>query len=435
VDEFQIDAGLYEALRDIRDELRLLFEQLRLRHETGDIPGKDRLERVPAFAKHNFANLRRSNAHLAAKQAWRLIDFLEGTDEARLSRRAREALRVVELDKKLGAMRDSGAWKDAARQLRSALGAELGDGESVGGADGPLPTVPPRSVAPAPDAFPAHADDTAPQVEPRVPVPAYRLTTGALFAGALAVVLTLIAGAFVWLDKRGESPLRCIALENASAKELAPHWSTPTARPLPRPPRTEAGQKTYVISDPAAGAPVNSTWTTSQFSFAEKTGPQRPGGGKSDLRLRVGGWGDTYLSLLRVPVPSDRLAHKAVLQLTVLGDTPDSRPTSMTLRAIGDDWRVKPGSENRLWWKDCPTSDAIRRHLPPPGPRGSIYAIDITDLYNMWAGGLRQPYGIILEPERIGKWADGAPKYSNFSTFYSTRARDPQNRPRLVLTY
>jgi hypothetical protein len=73
--------------------------------------------------------------------------------------------------------------------------------------------------------------------------------------------------------------------------------------------------------------------------------------------------------------------------------------------------------------------------LPPPGPPDSVYEIDITDLYNLWARGLRAPDGILLEPEQIGKWDPDRPRYSNFSTFYSTRARDPATRPRLILTY
>jgi hypothetical protein len=154
-----------------------------------------------------------------------------------------------------------------------------------------------------------------------------------------------------------------------------------------------------------------------------------------DVRLRVGGWGDTYVSLVKVPVPSDRLAHSAVLELTVIGDTPDSRPTPMALRAVGDEWSVSSGSNNRLWWKDCPASQALVNHLPAPGPRGSAYDMDITDLYNTWAAGLFPNNGIMLEPEHIGSWQPGRPRYGNFSTFYSTRARDPANRPRLILTY
>ena len=429
MDEFQLDAELHATLKDIRESVRQLFEQLRLKHENGDISGKERLERVPALAKRNFAHLSGENRHLAIKQAWRLVDFLEGGADARLSPRAREALRVVELDKKLAAFAASDRWKQASARLRSALGADL-----VGAP--PADPARPLRDEPAEPAAAAGAEGSDAPSETRSATSArsFPLRT-ALLIGAAALVAAFLLVAWRWAAEPPDDPLACLALEDASPEALAQHRSTPTSPPPARPPRAEAGHRVYTISDPPGGGPVMSTWTTSQYSFAERGQPSRPGGGRSDLRLRVGGWGDTYLSLLRIPVPSDRLAHRAVVQLTVLGDIPESRPTSMTLRAIGDDWRVSPGSHNRLWWKDCPRSDALVTGLPPPGPRGSVYEVDITDIYNMWAAGLRPPYGIILEPEQIGSWGADRPRYPSLSTFYSTRARDRENRPRLVLTY
>ena len=253
--------------------------------------------------------------------------------------------------------------------------------------------------------------------------------------GVTVVIATVILGSLWGIGKARESAQACLALENASPSELARHWQPWSGKPLPRPPRSGTKPQIIIISDSPNGGPVNSTWTTSHYSYSERGGPMRPGGGRSDYRLRVGGWGDTYVSVLRVPVPSDRLAHRAVIQLTVSGDEVGNRPAWMTLRAIGDDWRVLPGPDNRLWWRDCPHSEAMANHLPPPGPRGSVYEIDITDLYNLWAAGMRVQYGIMLEPEQIGRWAPEVSRYPNYSTFYSTRARDPENRPRLVLTY
>ncbi|MEA3061829.1 MAG: hypothetical protein QOJ94_1610 [Sphingomonadales bacterium] len=434
MDEFRADPHLHDTVKGIRESVRKLFEQLRLKHENGDITGKERLERVPALAKRNFANLTGTNSLLAAKEAWRLVDFLEGSDEARLSPRAREALRLVELEKKLAALRSSDRWKEAAARLREELGVEGADSKTA--------------LAPTPgqDPMQSEAGSSAPEAIQELAVEDVKAQPAALLGrvrpsrltaliGLSALGAVAVAGATWRFEMSSDDPDACIALEDASEKLLAAHWLVHPGTPLPQPPRTEARERIFLISDPPNGGPVQSTWTTSQFSYAERTAPKKPGGGKSDIRLRVGGWGDTYLSLLQVPVPTDRLAHRAVVQLTVLGDAPASRPTAMTLRAIHDNWSVSPGPDNGMRWRDCPASDAVARHLPPPGPRGSVYEIDITDLYNRWASGFRAPYGIILEPEQIGSWGPGRSHYSNFSTFYSTRAHDLANRPRLILTY
>lgn len=431
MNDFNLDPDLHESLKAIRDSVRQLFDQLRLQHENGDMPGRDRLERVPALAKHNFGNLTGEKPHLAAKEAWRLVDFLEGSEPARLTSSAREALRMVELDKKLAALRASDQWMEAAARLRHALGAGPNERETD-----PAPVLAAErarsdSVSPLSEGIQEPKAGSGPAERGPPNGSGFRRSVLIGITGLVAVTILVAAW---WLGRPSHPLHACLALEGASKSTLESHRAPWPGTPLPRPPRTETGARIVTISD-SQGGPVRSTWTTSQYSHAEGNAPKTPGGGRSDYRLQVGGWGDTYLSLLHVPVPSDRLAHRAVIQLTVVGGEVDSRPTSMTLRNILDDWRVSPGPNNRLWWRDCPRSEAIANHLPPPGPRGSVYEIDITDLYNLWAAGSRQPYGIMLEPEQIGSWGPGKPHYANFSTFYSTRARDLDNRPRLVLTY
>jgi hypothetical protein len=110
VDEFRLDPDLHETLKGIRSSVRKLFEQLRVRHESGDTSGKERLDRVPALSRRNFGRLS-GPSHLANKEAWRLLDFLEGEGDPGLSAVAREGLRVVELDKKLAALRASNPAK------------------------------------------------------------------------------------------------------------------------------------------------------------------------------------------------------------------------------------------------------------------------------------------------------------------------------------
>lgn len=440
MDEFELDPELHGKLKAVRENVRRLFEQLRLKSEDGDISGKERLERVPAFAKRNFRNLAGPNPQLAIKQAWRLIDFLEGSAEARLSLLAREALRAVELDRQLAALRASQGWTEAAGRLREALGAAREDmepvivpGRSAAEQDRAEagPSVPGSGDGPGPDRLPGAKQGDA-EASPR------SARTAGRIAPMFAAVGMLGALGAIWLRDPGADPrFACLALETASSSALAAHWSVSPAIPVPRP-GPGAGRPDpimFTISDPANGGPVRSIFTTSQYSFAEGTDPDRPGGGKADVRLRVGGWGDTYLSLLKFPIPDNRLVRRAVVRLVVLGDDPTSRPTTMTLRTVNDPWDVPPGPQHRLWWRSCPRSEAIRRNLPAPGPPESIYDIDITDIYNWWARGLQVNQGIMLEPEHIGSYGANRERYANFSTFYSTRAIDPSKRPKLILIH
>lgn len=438
VDEFHLDPALQEALKGIRESVRRLFEQLRLRNENEDVSGKDRLERVPALAKRNFRNLTGPSAELAIKEAWRLVDFIEGGSEASLSARARAGLRVIELDKQMQKFRASDCWTEAAASLRHALGVAQIPDRGVAAAPSPAMMGDHTSpiIAPTMDVQARQERIAETELPPEI-VPRRGIRGRALFAvGILAMVAGMAVGARLWFADSPDPRIACIALEQASSDTLATHRAVvaeTSLSPLHR--RANPKRHVYIISDSPNGGPLQSIWTTSQFSYVERSGPNRPGGGRADFRLRVGGWGDTYLSLLKVPVPTNRVVQRAVIQLTVIGDEADSRPTTMSLRATGDNWTVNPGTDNRLWWRDCPGSVAVRNGLPAPGPPDSVYEIDITELYNRWARGLRLPYGILLEPEKIGSWGAGRPHYPNYSTFYSTRASDPENRPRLVLTY
>lgn len=440
MDEFELDKELHETLAGIRESVRKLFEQLRLKNESGDISGKDRLERVPALAKRNFRNLTGPDSLRAIKEAWRLIDFLEGGDEARLSPRARDALRVVELDRQLARLRASDPWKDAAAGLREALGAAHDEVQSTASrASDAAGLDQDYSDAFAPEAKDGSQGDGLAGLEkgtePFSLLDALRRPTVGWLTG-FAAPIALLALTALWLYGSPASPrTACLALERASIAALAAHRAVDpaTPMPLPAPDGPRPGSAVFTISDPAGG-PVRSIWTTSQFSYAEGTRRRGPGGGKADVRLRVGGWGDTYLSLLQFPIPDNRLVRRAAIRLVVLGDH-GSRPTTMTLRMVNEPWRILPGPQHRLWWRDCPRSDAVRRHLPAPGPRDSTYEIDITDLYNQWASGVHVNHGILLEPEHIGNYGRSASPYGSFTTFYSTRALDPANRPKLILIY
>lgn len=426
--DFNIDADLHSALREVRESIRILFEQLRLRSENGDVSGKERLERVPALAKRNFGNLTGDHVGRAIAEAWRLIDFLEGAKAGQLTPLAREALRPVELDTQLAKLRASESWQQAAHRLRAALDASP-----------PLKTIR-ESAGAAPN---LHATDAP---DPRTPAQsrsarwneARRLRPflfGLLALGGLASL-----AAFWPREDRRDPRTACLPLERATESELAAHWTIepPSSTPLPDPDPARPDPVVITISDPAEG-PIHSIFTTSQFSF-ERTGQGTlsagPGGGQADHRLRVGGWGDTYLSLLRFDLPDRRPARRAIIRLTVLGGDSEAhaRPTTMMLRLVHDAWDVEPGPQHRLWWRDCPRSAAYMRLPMPMGP-GTHYEINITEIYNLWARGLAANHGIMLEPEHIGGYGSSAEHYPNWSSFHSTRAADPENRPKLILAY
>lgn len=257
----------------------------------------------------------------------------------------------------------------------------------------------------------------------------------AIIGSAIAIAMTTRLDERV-LDREPAPDPRyaCIPLESASDTERVAH-STPEIGLIFQPdPHWKSRARAFPIPDPENG-PLQSTWTTSQYSYEDTVNGVGPGGGRSDSILRVGGFGDTYLSLLHVPVPVNELVQRAVIRLAVAPSPEGSQPTAMTLRAINDEWRVTRGRDNRIWWRDCPQSRAIRNHLPAPDSRSSIYEIDITELYNLWVSRQQDPNGIVLEPEQIGSWLPGRPRYGNFNFFHSTRAANDANRPRLILTY
>lgn len=449
--DFKIDADLHSALREVRESIRVLFEQLRLRNENGDVSGKERLERVPALAKRNFGNLTGDHIGRAVAEAWRLVDFLEGASAGQLSPLAREGLRVVELDAQMARLRASEPWKDAARRLRQAMDASVTMPESTGAKAIAINGPAPRSGDAAADDQRAGGRVDNPVVAPfAVPEPSGGSRKARYWPGLLIGLTAAGAGALtlaLWPSERPHDPrTACLPLERASESDRAAHWQIARLDPVPLPEPDPARPAPVIltISDPEDG-PVSSIFTTSQFSFEthavesgatpDPAGTAGPGGGRADERLRVGGWGDTYLSLLKLPVPNGRLARRATLRLTILNvHDPDSRRTTMALRLITEPWVVARGPQERLWWRSCPHSQNVMR-LPEPSEAGNVYDTNITDIYNLWAQGRVPNHGLMLEPENIGSYGSSREHFSNFNTFYSTRAPDPEKRPKLILTY
>jgi hypothetical protein len=170
-------------------------------------------------------------------------------------------------------------------------------------------------------------------------------------------------------------------------------------------------------------------WTTSVYSYANCSGTF-PGGGLNDNKLRVGGWGDLYYSLLNFDLTGQPgNVHSAVLYLYCFNQLGGGTP--MYLDRITDfwDWQTQGhGCDRlRLWWGDRPNATQLFSDAIPNPTAGQWYSVDLTDLYNKWQNGTYQNYGIQLRPQYNFN--------NNFNEFYSEDYADnPDLRPKLVIT-
>ncbi len=177
---------------------------------------------------------------------------------------------------------------------------------------------------------------------------------------------------------------------------------------------------------PADGKDI---WTTSWNSYAPCAGAGT-GGGADDERLRVGGWGDWYYSLLEFDLtglPTN--ATSAVLYLYCFNLSGGGTPMYLDRIIEAWDWRVQGTGcdRQRLWWADKPsTSQWLAGQLATPA-LGRWYGVDITELYNAWRKGTYQNYGLQFRPVLNSD--------NNFDEFYSADYMgEPALRPKLVIT-
>ena len=214
------------------------------------------------------------------------------------------------------------------------------------------------------------------------------------------------------------SPARSTA-SNASAntEQASPSGARPDSYGVPR--------VRPVVLQP--GPPqAKDIWTTSVYSFAPDGGG--PGGGLYDEKLIVGGWGDSYHSLLQFDLrsmpPSAQLA-----KLELFCKSRETSNVGMLLDRITEpwDWRSRgSGSDReRLWWADRPRTVQWQQSVLPPCRPGTWYEIDITDLYNAWQKRTYENYGLQLRPVRND---------NRWNEFHSSKySADPSLRPRLIV--
>lgn len=156
-------------------------------------------------------------------------------------------------------------------------------------------------------------------------------------------------------------------------------------------------------------------WTTSVYSYSGRGGG--PGGGLDDHELRVGGYGDIYISLIRFDLPPAPRGGRVWLEL--YNDSADSEPTPVELQVVTSNWSWRAG--DRLWWRNRPQMRNAGT-APIDVPRRGWVSIEITDIYADWSSGRQTNFGLAFTPVRTD---------NRFTKFASTQASDSRLRPRL----
>ena len=156
------------------------------------------------------------------------------------------------------------------------------------------------------------------------------------------------------------------------------------------------------------GAEGTDVWITSVYY----------GGGLNDYRLVVGGWADSYYSMIKFDLtnlPSN--VQSAKIMLFSFPKTNAYSHTTMYLHRITSAW------DESTKWSSQPSTTRIG--TIPAAADNQWYEIDITNLYNDWKNGTYANYGIQLRPSSTN---------NAFNTFYSSDYTDnPSLRPKLVI--
>jgi hypothetical protein len=182
-----------------------------------------------------------------------------------------------------------------------------------------------------------------------------------------------------------------------------------------------------VLSQSEPGTIGKDIWTTSVYSYAP--GGNTPGGGLDDHALVIGGWGDSYYSLIEFDLAGmPQQAVSAYLELFCFRSRSGVTTGFYLDRVTASwDWRTQGTGRdrNRLWWADRPATSSWNTTQLAAPQIGQWYRIDITNLYNAWQAGTYPNYGLQLRPTSTS---------NRWSEFYSANyLDDPSFRPRLVV--
>ena len=190
-------------------------------------------------------------------------------------------------------------------------------------------------------------------------------------------------------------------------------------------PSSSSSEPVVLQPGPADGKDI---WTTSIYSNSECSKPG-PGGGLNNDELRVGGWADSYYSLLQFDLSGvPATASSAIMYLYCYSNN-SGTGTPLLLDRITQDWDWRTSGtgcdRERLWWADKPETSQWRIDQLPTPDLNQWYTVDITDLYNAWKNGTYPNYGLQLRP--VSNW-------NNYDLFYSSDyLGDPSLRPKLVV--
>ena len=136
--------------------------------------------------------------------------------------------------------------------------------------------------------------------------------------------------------------------------------------------------------------------------------------------LKVGGWGDHYFTIIRMPisvsVPPRILVTGAKLHLYSFGS---KNPTSMRKLFVRDPW-IQSSTTDHLTVRGWDQGSI----LAPP--ETGEYVIDISAEFGAWYNGEYPNYGIALTPE----YND-----NRFNTFLSSENGRGYGKPRIVVNY
>ncbi len=172
---------------------------------------------------------------------------------------------------------------------------------------------------------------------------------------------------------------------------------------------SQAVEESFTIYNPSI---VHDTWFGSYY-YRD---------GRNNDVLKVGGWGDVYSSIIRMPVnvsvPPRIFITRARLFLYSYGST---RPTSMKKYFILENWNESSTTDH--WGLDLGTVN--HDSLPAPSANGE-YVIDITAEFSLWISGQYANYGIMLVPENVD---------NRFNHFLSSENSRGFGKPRIVVDY
>ena len=133
-------------------------------------------------------------------------------------------------------------------------------------------------------------------------------------------------------------------------------------------------------------------------------------------KLRVGGWGDEYWTLIQFDLSGlPTHADEVTLHMTLYDE--EGTSTGMDILAITTPW-----DETRGW--DIGLGSQYLTSVDAP-PRSGLFSLDITDLYNRWKSGEQDNYGIVFKPTGTDH---------QFNTFRSSEYGDRFATPSLRIT-